>query len=165
MGHGDITVAYYSIQHLALKPYPQGSGWLQLPHLLTAFKHSSRWRLVQKERPSISRRSFHWKVGETQWQMILEFLTNSGGPPGVALELKVLSFPQLNLCPSNCCQKWTTLVHLLLFWVSFLHIVQRQRKVPALTCRYQPVPSLHGDERAGEKRSVLTSPIPDATRI
>ena len=38
-----------------------------------------------------------------------------------------VSFSKLNPCPSNCCYNWTILVHLPVFWVSFLQVVQAKK--------------------------------------
>ena len=72
--------------------------------------------------------------------------------PGIPLKPNLWSFSKLNPWPSNCCYKWTILVHLLAFWLSFLQVV-RQRKVSALICRWQLVPMLywgqHGKQSPG----------------
>ena len=48
-------------------------------------------------------------------------------PPGIPLKPNLVSFSNMNPCLSNQCHKWTILVHLLAFWVSFLQVVQAQK--------------------------------------
>ena len=54
-------------------------------------------------------------------------LLDSYDPPGIPLKANLLSFSNMNHCPSNRCHKWTILVHLLAFWVGFLQAVQAKK--------------------------------------
>ena len=50
-------------------------------------------------------------------------------PPGIPLKPNLVSFSKMNPCASNCCQKWTTLVHLLVSWVSFLQVTPAKKSI------------------------------------
>ena len=56
-------------------------------------------------------------------------LLDSYDPYGIPLKPNSVSFSNLNPCPSNRCQKLTILVHLLVFWVSFLQVVQARKGI------------------------------------
>ena len=67
---------------------------------------------------------------------------NSHDPPGIPLKPNLVSFSKLKPCAPNRSHNWTILVHLLVFWVSILQVVQAKTDI-CLICRWQPVPVLH----------------------
>ena len=54
-------------------------------------------------------------------------LIDSYDPHGIPCKLDLMSFSSLNPYPSNCCHKWTIVVHLLAFWVHLLQVVQAKK--------------------------------------
>ena len=48
-------------------------------------------------------------------------------PPGIPLKPNSVSFSHSNPYPSKCCHKLTRLVHLLVFWVHFVQVVQAKK--------------------------------------
>ena len=69
-------------------------------------------------------------VGEAHRQMSKTFLLiYLYDPPSVSLEPILVLFSQLSLlCFCSRCHKWTLLAHLLVFWVSFLQVVQAKKR-------------------------------------
>ena len=89
------------------------------------------------ESSCFSHSSFHWKKGDMSLINVKQISNLLTWPPGIPLELNLVSFSKPNLCPSDHFRIMQYLVHLLVLSESFLHFVET--KAPALTCRWQPV--------------------------
>ena len=102
-----------------------------LCHSMSTHLKVSHRSVVESSQPNFpaSASPMHWTHWRCVWYFLNVFLINSYGPPGIPHKPDLVSFSDLNPCPSNSCHKGTMLVHLLVFWVSFLQVVQAKKGI------------------------------------